>query len=177
MGNERGKKMSKKKIISIVLPVGILLLFLGIVFHIVDLTKYKENSKSKNKSENLTQEQIDNIYQKQRNTAKDIGKKHCLADLCIKKMTITYEYNAYGTISATLFSTSEKTIPEGFLNLVFELENKTETMGLFHQEIKPNQEVPIEVQFSNANIIKATTYEMKLPTKEELAKYEMSKID
>lgn len=148
-----------KRIIIVFIIVGILFIAGGVTLSFFPNGFDQTNDDTE--SVTMTQEEIDEIYNRERNTSPDISKKHCLGALCIKSMEITYDKDSFGVISATVVNQSDAVIPEGNIDFVFTLSDGQVRLKFQYLEIPPSKEVPLELQFSNSEIVSAIDYNIE----------------
>lgn len=160
-----------KKVAIIIIGIAALLLVSGIILNILGILNIPNFDKPKKNNE-ISQEEIDKIYNRDRNKSKDISKKHCLDNLCINSMEITFQKDAFGVVSAVMYNDSEEVVPMGYVNLKFEVNDDNLTLHFYHNEIQPGEKIPLEIHFTDSRFISAKDYMIEYPSDEERLEYE-----
>lgn len=164
--------MSKKIVLFILFFLSFLLIFLGVIFYLENINNGKNYSSSDSDSLELSSDEIKDIYEKEYNHSSSISKEHCLDTLCMTDAKISYEYNAYGVVTATLTNRSKDSIGPGFINVNFLVDEDVEVLSFYYPLLASNESVPLELQFSSANVLNAKDYTITWPTEEEMSYYE-----
>lgn len=153
----------KKRIIGIALLIlGILIISFGI-YNVMSNTTTKQPKKTITKTDALN---------RTINSSDKVKEEHCLDYLCISNMEMINEDENISIITGNLINKSDKIIPKGWINLVFTVEEEKITEAFYHEELQPNEAVPLELQHKNSKIVNAKDYKIKTPSKEEQEKYE-----
>ena len=161
----------KKILITITLLIGMLLMILGIS---IQLSSSKESSKAEpttNETEELTEKEIDEIYDIERNESKNIKKEHCLNNICISSMEIINQYDDIMVVSGEITNKSASITPAGYIKIVFQLEEKQETLMFYYNAIESNKTIPLELQHQKKELVTATDYTIEIPTQDEINEY------
>lgn len=167
----------KNRVISYILVIiGFFLIVFGLVLNFnSDNQKNRHNSSLENINDSqLSTKEINEIYQKEYNHSSQISKKHCLNNLCILNIKIVYEYNSYGVITGDLINELDKPVSDGFINLNFYIDDKMEVLHFYHPSLNSKENIPLELQFTNYNILKAKDYKIEYPSEEEILEYSKS---
>ena len=166
--------MKISKIVSIILiGVGALFIVFGCVFMFV----FKSSSQQEGAKKDDAQEQIDEIYQIERNSSKAISKLHCLDNqLCMKDMSISFQYDKIGAIQATIVNQSSNVISDGYIKIQFILSDGTLNKIIPYSSLNPSDEVPLELSFTDSSFLKVKDYELVAPTEEEILDFQNSSM-
>ena len=144
----------KKKSIIIILVCAIVLILAGIIFISVSdnggLSNYKISKTLTNKSQNLLN-------------------SHCLNELCVESMNITYN-KGQGEIKFTLQNTSQVPVDGNYLKLVFD-NNQDLSYVYRYDAINVLNSVNVVIEFQEKELIDASDYEIK-----ELSTVELNEI-
>lgn len=164
--------MSKKIVLAVLFFLSCLLIFLGVIFYLVNINNEKNYSSSDSGSLELSSAEIKEIYEKEYNHSSTISKEHCLDTLCMTDAKISYEYNAYGVFTATLTNYSKDSIGPGFINVNFLVDDDVEVLSFYYPSLASNGSMPLELQFSSADVLNAKDYTITWPAEEEISYYE-----
>ena len=144
----------KKKSIIIILVCAIVLILAGIIFISVSdnegLSNYKISKTLTNKSQNLLN-------------------SHCLNELCVESMNITYN-KGQGEIKFTLQNTSQVPVDGNYLKLVFD-NNQDLTYIYRYENMNPSDSTSVVIEFQEEELINAKDYEIKELSIEELNEF------
>ena len=144
----------KKKSIIIILVCAIVLILAGIIFISVSdnggLSNYKISKTLTNKSQNLLN-------------------SHCLNELCVESMNITYN-KGQGEIKFTLQNTSQDIVDGNYLKLVFD-NNQDLTYIYRYENMNPSDSTSVVIEFQEEELINAKDYEIKELSIEELNEF------
>lgn len=144
----------KKKSIIIILVCAIVLILAGIIFISVSdnggLSNYKISKTLTNKSQNLLN-------------------SHCLNELCIESMNITYN-KGEGEIKFVLKNTGQNVVQGNYLKLVFD-DNQDLSYVYRYDAINVLNSVNVVIEFQEKELIDASDYEIK-----ELSTVELNEI-
>lgn len=142
-----------KKFMVLVIIISFLLILTGVYLNLKKTDSHKSMEKVQ-----------------QTNVSEALKKKHCLKNLCIQSMNISYQ-DKLGIISFILINQSNDVIPAGFIKLEFD-HNKKFTYLSYHSEILPQETQKTEIQVSTDTILQMKDYEIKELTASELAEIE-----
>ena len=144
----------KKKSIIIILVCAIVLILAGIIFISVSdnggLSNYKISKTLTNKSQNLLN-------------------SHCLNELCVESMNITYN-KGEGEIKFVLKNTGQNVVQGNYLKLVFD-NNQDLSYVYRYDAINVLNSVNVVIEFQEKELIDASDYEIK-----ELSTVELNEI-
>ena len=68
----------------------------------------------------------------------------------------------------------DKPVSDGFINLNFYIDDKMEVLHFYHPSLNSKENIPLELQFTNYNILKAKDYKIEYPSEEEILEYSKS---
>ncbi len=148
-----------KKVSGVVLIImGLGFIIFGSFLAISGNDSKTESSKPKEQIEEMSQEEIDKLYNRERNSSPNISKRHCLDGLCIKNMQITYENNAFGVISADVCNVSKQNISSGVLQLNFQSGGNTISAMFVYPDLGAGEQSPLEIHYVDYSILSSSDY-------------------
>lgn len=156
----------------VLLIAGIILLLFGILLYNANEVVPLPKPEIPEETQEENQDEIDKMYNRERNKSPKFKEKHCVEDICILELTNIYEKNLIGIISGEIVNNSRQSLPAGYLKADFIINDKKETLYLVHDEIKPQETFNMEMHYDRYDIIKATDYKLSIPTDEEVIAYE-----
>lgn len=158
-----------KKVAIIIIVIAIFLFILAIVINSFEVVKVNHTQSTEDK-----QEQIDAIYNRDRNKSKNLVKEHCLDNLCLSAMEMTFEKDGFGVVSANMYNNSNSVIPASYINLNFIVAGEVAKLHFFHSDIHPGAKMSLEIHFTENVFMKANDYKIEYPSEEEVLNYSQS---
>lgn len=141
--------------------IGIVLVILGIILSITGSVLQYKNNKS---------------ISKDKTNSTKISGKHCLDGICINSIEIVVESDGMVNLTGTVTNETTNELPQGFVNLVFDVNGKKITKEYFYYYTSPIKEISLEIYNVDKNIAKAKDYKVEKPTDEQLKYYYENKL-
>lgn len=144
----------KKKIIIIIVIFALILIVFGCVF-----IRIQNNNSS-------TDKEVSKVLT---NTSDNLRNSHCLNELCVNTMEITYN-NGQGQIEFTLQNTGQVDVNGNYLKLVFDNNQDLSYIYRF-DNMKPSDTTNVVIEFQEEELIDASDYEIKELSVDELNEF------
>lgn len=158
-----------KKVAIVLIVVSIMLFVVAVIINSFNIGEIDNTQSAEDK-----QEQIDAIYNRDRNKSKNLVKEHCLDNLCLSAMEMTFERDGFGVVSANMYNNSNSVIPASYVNLNFIVDGEVAKLHFFHSDIHPGVKMYLEIHFTENLFMKAKDYKIEYPSEEEILEYSKS---